>query len=198
MTSIFPVAYFGNIAYFRELIQAEHGILEVKEHFVKQTLRTRSEIATANGSLQLNIPVVRKNGSKTVLEAIEISYDADWRKSHWKAIESAYASAPFFDYYGSEVEELIYAKEKNLVQFNLNSTRRILSWLDISLELKTSGEYLNSAELSDFRGSDFCNSNAIAPYHQVFSTAEEFNPNLSILDVIFCEGPMARNWVVPS
>ena len=197
MTTIFPLAYFGNIAYFRELIQAEKCILEIKEHFVKQTLRTRCEIATANGSLQLNIPVVRKNGSKTVLEAIEIAYDTDWRKSHWKAIESAYASAPFFDYYGSEVEELIYAKEKNLVQFNLNSTRRILSWLDISLELKTSGEYLNSAELTDFRGSDFCNSTAIASYQQVFNSAEEFNPNLSILDVIFCEGPMARNWVVP-
>ena len=197
MTSIFPVAYFGNIAYFRELIQAEHGILEVKEHFVKQTLRTRCEIATANGSLQLNIPVVRKNGSKTVLEAIEIAYDADWRKSHWKAIESAYASAPFFDYYGSEVEELIYAKEKNLVQFNLNCTRRILNWLDISIELKTSEEYLHSNELRDFRGSDFSNSRAIASYHQVFNSAEEFNPHLSILDVIFCEGPMARNWVVP-
>ena len=198
MTTIFPLAYFGNIAYFRELIQAENCILEIKEHFVKQTVRTRCEIATANGLLQLNVPVVRKNGSKTVLEAIEIAYDTDWRKSHWKAIESAYASAPFFDYYGSEVEELIYAKEKNLVQFNLNSTRRILSWLDISLELKTSGEYLNSAELRDFRGSDFSDSTAIAPYHQVFNSAEEFNPHLSILDVIFCEGPMARNWVVPS
>jgi hypothetical protein len=197
MTTIFPVAYFGNIAYFRELIQAEHGILEVKEHFVKQTLRTRCEIATANGLLQLNIPVVRKNGSKTVLEAIEIAYETDWRKSHWKAIESAYASSPFFDYYGSEVEELIYAKEKNLVQFNLKITQRILSWLDISLELKTSLEYLHSAEMLDFRCSDFPGSAGIKSYVQVFNLAEEFNPNLSILDIIFCEGPMARNWLVP-
>jgi hypothetical protein len=198
MTTIFPVAYFGNIAYFRELIQAEHGILEVKEHFVKQTLRTRCEIATANGLLQLNIPVVRKNGSKTVLEAIEIAYETDWRKSHWKAIESAYASAPFFEYYGSEVHELIYANEKNLVLFNLKITQRILSWLDISLELKTSEEYLHSTEILDFRGSDFLGSAGMATYTQVFNTAEAFNPNLSILDIIFCEGPMARNWVVQS
>jgi hypothetical protein len=198
MTAIFPVAYFGNIAYFRELIQAEHGILEVKEHFVKQTLRTRCDIATANGLLQLNIPVVRKNGSKTVLEAIEIDFDTDWRKSHWKAIESAYASSPFFDYYGSEVHELIYSNEKNLVLFNLKITQRILSWLDISLELKTSEEYLQSAEMLDFRGSDFTDSAGIKSYVQVFNLAEEFNPNLSILDIIFCEGPLARNWVVQS
>lgn len=198
MTTIFPLAYFGNISYFRELIRAEKCILEVKEHFVKQTLRTRCEIATANGLLQLNIPVVRINGSKTALEAVEITYDTDWRKSHWKAIESAYASSPFFDYFGSEVEELIYSNERNLVQFNLKITRRILSWLDLSVELKTSDEYLYSTDFIDFRASDFSNSKGIKSYHQVFNKSENFNPHLSILDLIFCEGPLARNWVVQS
>lgn len=195
MTSVFPIAYFGNIAYFKELANSENPILETKEHFVKQTLRTRCEIPTANGLLQLTVPVIRKDGSKTAMENVEISYDTDWRKSHWKAIESAYASAPFFEYYGVEVEELIYQDEKNLVQFDLNCTQRILDWLSIDTPLQASLEYLDPTTVIDFRSSDFSKPNEIKPYQQVFAKPTEFISNVSILDLIFCEGPMARKWI---
>lgn len=195
MTSVFPISYFGNIAYFEELVNSENPVLETKEHFVKQTLRTRCEIPTANGVLQLTIPVVRKNGSKTSMEDVEISYDIDWRKSHWKAIESAYASAPFFEYYGIEVEELIYQDEKNLVQFDLNCTKRILDWLSIDLPLDTTLEYLDPTSVKDFRSTDFSKPLEMRSYQQVFTKPTEFIANLSILDLIFCEGPMARKWI---
>lgn len=198
MNAVFPITYFGNIAYFRELANSECPLIETKEHFVKQTLRTRCTILTANGELQLTVPVVRKNGSKTLMEDIEISYDTNWRKIHWKAIESAYSSAPFFEHYGMEVEELIFQKETNLVEFNLNITERILNWLSIDLTLERSTTYLDTDEVNDFRSNNFPSIEPIKRYQQVFAKKNEFIPNLSMLDLIFCEGPLARNWIVGS
>jgi len=198
MNTVFPIAYFGNINYFRELANANSPVIEVKEHFIKQTLRTRCEIMSANGILQLNIPVSRKFGSKTPMDEVMISYDTDWRKIHWKAIESAYSSSPFFEYYGMEVEELIYQEESNLVQFNLNITDRILDWLSIQKQNSISYEYQEVSDDIDFRKNDFQNGEPIKKYNQVFSDKYPFTPNLSILDLIFCEGPLTRNWIIPS
>lgn len=198
MVTVFPIAYFGNIEYFRELVEAKNPVLETKEHFVKQTLRTRCDILTANGILQLAIPVIRHNGSKTPLDEVELSAQSDWKKIHWKAIESAYSSAPYFDYYGLEVEQLIFQNEKNLVQFNKSITDKVISWLDLDIELNYSSEYINDSIVIDHRSNDFVQHKQMLPYKQVFAKEKEFFPNLSILDIIFCEGPLARKWIVRS
>jgi hypothetical protein len=196
MVTVFPIAYFGNIEYFRELVEAKNPVLEIKENFVKQTLRTRCEILTANGLLQLSIPVIRHLGSKTPMDEISISDENNWRKIHWKAIESAYSSAPFFDYYGIEVEEMIFRAENNLVKFNNYITTKVLSWLDIDMTLTYSTEYLSEEIVVDHRANNFTKFKQMKPYQQVFAKEKEFIPNLSILDLMFCEGPLARKWIV--
>jgi hypothetical protein len=196
MVTVFPIAYFGNIEYFRELVEAKNPVLEIKENFVKQTLRTRCEILTANGLLQLSIPVIRHLGSKTPMDEISISDENNWRKIHWKAIESAYSSAPFFDYYGIEVKEMIFRAENNLVKFNNYITTKVLSWLDIDMTLTYSTEYLSEEIVVDHRANNFTKFKQMKPYQQVFAKEKEFIPNLSILDLIFCEGPLARKWIV--
>lgn len=198
MVTVFPTAYFGNIEYFRELVEAKNPVLETKEHFVKQTLRTRCDILTANGVHQLTIPVIRHNGSKTPIDEVVISYQNDWRKVHWKAIESAYSSSPFFEYYGIEVEEMVNQNESNLLKFNQGITERIFSWLDLDLELNYSDRYIDSEIIVDQRSNDFSVFKQMKPYKQVFAKEKEFFPNLSILDLIFCEGPLARKWIVCS
>ena len=91
MNSVFPVAYFGNLVYFKSLLASKETVFEVHEYFVKQTLRSRCEIQSANGRIQLNIPVTKPHGSKTKMIDVEISYATDWQRIHWKSIESAYA-----------------------------------------------------------------------------------------------------------
>lgn len=196
MVSVFPIAYFGNIEYYRKLLQAEHPVIETREHFIKQTVRTRSEILTANGVQQLSIPVTKHLGSKTPMNEVEISDQTDWRKIHWKAIESAYSSAPFFDHYGMEVEELIYQKEKNLIQFNLNIMYRIDNWLDLNGTYICSDTYISENIVTDHRSDSFSQHGPIRKYCQVFEPSGAFVPNLSILDVLFCEGPLARKWLI--
>lgn len=196
MEAIFPVAYFGNIAYFRELFKEQNVLLESKEHFVKQTIRTRCEILTANGVQQLNIPVKKTMGSKTPMDEIEISFDTDWRKIHWKSIESAYASSPFFDHYGMEVKELIYANIDKLFDFNLNITNRIIDWLSLDLKIKRTLEFEPGNSEVDYRKIDFILRDTLPVYMQTFGTKKEFIADMSILDLIFSEGPLARNWIV--
>lgn len=130
------------------------------------------------------------------MNEVEISDQTDWRKIHWKAIESAYSSAPFFDHYGREVEELIYQKEKNLIQFNLNIMQRIDQWLDLNGNYTCSQTYVSENIGTDLRLSDFTQQEPIKSYYQVFDPTGAFVPNLSILDLLFCEGPLARNWLI--
>lgn len=192
MSQIFPTSYFGNLSYYSELIQEASIIFEAKEHFIKQTYRNRCEVLTGNGIQVISIPIIRKNGSKTAIDEVEISNDTDWRKDHWKAIESAYSNSPYFDHYGLEVKELIYNQETNLLKFNEQIHKRICTWLGIATDYKFSNEYSSISE-STYQ---FKEKELIKPYIQVFGDSNSFATNLSILDAIFCLGPMARKLIV--
>lgn len=197
--AVFPATYFGSIAYFKELAKHRHVILEAKEHFPKQSYRNRCDILGANGILSLSIPVERPNGSKTSMDLVSIPDTENWRARHWRSIKSAYQSAPFFDYYGIEVEELIMNPETNLLQFNTQIIQRIIEWLDLEVSVEHSGEFHPPVENDprDVLGRKGTNVPfERAPYIQVFPSDEGFKSTLSILDVVMCEGPMARNLLV--
>lgn len=190
MAQIFPTSYFGNLSYYTSLIQESSIIFEAKEHFIKQTYRNRCEVLTGNGIQAISIPVVRKNGSKTSIDEVEISNDTDWRKDHWKAIESAYSNSPYFDHYGIEVKELIYNQETNLLKFNEAIHNRICSWLGIEIKHLFSSEFMSHSVYQ------FNENTSLKPYIQVFGDLNSFSPNLSILDAVFCLGPMARKLLI--
>lgn len=199
MQSVFPTAYFGNIFYFYALVHAEKAIIEIHEHFVKQTIRTRCEILSANGPIHLSIPVSKPNGSKTLVKNIQICNKTNWKANHWRAIQSAYASAPFFDHYGSEVYQLIFSDHQFLYTFNESITNVLLNWLDIEFPISFTNEYSEFSNQKDFRLNNFERTEVPIPsYNQVFATKQNFFPNLSLLDLIMNEGPLARNWIFPN
>lgn len=193
-----PTSYFGSIAYFIELAQHSEIQIEAFEHFPKQTYRNRCEVNTANGIIALTIPVKKEHGSKTPIHQIQILEKDDWRMKHWRAIRSAYESSPYFDYYGSEVKELIFQNESNLLKFNNYIIEKILNWLDIDINLTFTDEF-KLVENEFIR--TICNKNTHpeflkAPYYQVFPSDKSFHNSLSILDVVFCEGPLTRNLII--
>ncbi len=195
MNPVFPIAYFGSIAYFRELVRAQKVLIEAKEHFVKQSVRTRCDILVSNGIRHLSVPVIKKNGNKTVMEDIEISFTDNWQNDHWRTIESAYSSAPFFEHYGEELKALIFSEEENLMRFNEKITNTVLAWMSIDfISLDYTIEYAQSE--SDFRAFPFDDRLNTKKYTQVFEAENGFIPNLSILDLIMNEGPMARRWLL--
>lgn len=193
---LFPTAYFGPIAYYRFYVNAQHPVIEAKEHFVKQTIRTRCELLGPNGKQLLSIPVERINGNKTAIEDLRI-VDDGWRKIHWKTIETAYSSAAYFDYYGMEIKSLIEGNFTRLIDLNESIHQRVLSWLDLEIETNYTTEY-HFNPTNDYRSTQFdTESDFIHPnYHQVFRQKDNCLQNLSILDLILNEGPMARKWIL--
>lgn len=194
--NIFPTSYFGNLAYYQEIIKNSEILIEINEYFTKQTFRNRCEILTANGICSLSVPVKKVNGNKTLMKDITITDQENWRKDHWRAIESAYSSSPYFEYYESEIKELIYTNEPSLVLYNENINKRILSWIGFEIKTKYTEDFLPYIE-KDFRidlaSKHKDSTSKFTEYIQTFGI--EFVPNLSILDAIFNLGPMTRKLI---
>ena len=196
MTSIFPTAYFGSISYYKSLVQMEAISFELYEHYVKQTLRNRMTILGANGMLNLSIPVEKPDGNKTVTKDILISYAENWQKNHWKTIESAYAPSPYFEHYESEVKDLIFSENSNLVDFNFHIHLKIMDWLSLPIQNQFTESYIEQLiSINDFRKTNWPNIEN-SNYMKVFNVENISESDLSILDAIFNLGPMARNLLI--
>lgn len=198
MTAIFPIAYFGSISYYKDIIAKGKVVFEVQEHFVKQSMRNRTRILTANGPMELSIPVIKINGSKTLTKDVLVSPSNDWRKDHWRAIKSAYKHAAYFDHYGEEIKDLIYQTTPNLVDFDMQIMHRIQAWLELPYTFEFSSEfYPIPTKSTDYRFG-FSDHTFHEEYHyfQVFQDKIPFEGDLSLLDAIFNLGPMARKLLI--
>lgn len=185
--SLIPTAYWGPIEYYAYLIQNK-CIIETQEYFVKQTLRSRCQIAGANNVITLKVPKVRKKSSKTIIKDLKINNETNWQKKHWKSILSAYNSSPFFEYYKDEIATLYESKETFLIDWNNKTKEIISSLLNIEIETKQTNAYQKEIIGLDLRSYEFTQKK-IPIYIQVFSEKNGFIPNLSILDLLFNEGP---------
>jgi hypothetical protein len=191
---LLPTAYFGPISYYAILLQHPNCTIELHEHFVKQSIRNRCNIYGANGTLQLTIPKQRKGSNKTIIKEIQISYKQDWQKQHWTAIQSAYNSSPYFEYYKDELQPLFEEKEEYLTSFNNKLQIVLLSILQEGEKIKTTTEYLHQGDFSDLRNYNW-KIEKQEKYDQVFMEKQGFIPNLSILDLLFNLGPESADYL---
>lgn len=197
---LLSTAYFAPVRYFSKLSEYSDIYIEQHEHFIKQTFRNRMIILGANGPISLIVPVEKGRGQKTNIKDLRISYDEEWQRNHWRTIFSAYNSSPFFEYYVDEIEPFFRKKHVFLFDFNLQITESIIEILDIPTQLNLTETFecipkncLNFRENIDpkaHRNSDDPHF-VSQPYTQVFSEKFGFVPDLSILDLLFNEGPSA-------
>lgn len=194
---LFSTNYFGSIPYFQAIAYHDEIIIDLYEQYKKQSWRNRTQILESNGPMYLSVPVKRPNGSKTLVKDVRISNQSNWKKDHWKAIESSYKHAPFFFYYGHQIKELIDHKETNLILYNHKIFKQLLAWLDLDITTQLSENYQPPKNKKDYRISlnkkqfDYYQER----YIQVFSDKFPFYPNLSILDLIMNQGPLSRNYI---
>jgi hypothetical protein len=193
-TLVIELHCLPGIAYFC-LIQKYNNLrLEVCESFQKQTYRNRYRILTANGMQQLTVPVQNANSHLPIGE-VTIDYSVNWMKDHWRALQSAYGRSPYFEHYAPQFEAQLFSEEMMLINFNEQLLSLCLDISDIKPEVSKTGTYQKVlvGDQVDFRSRihpkktgdfDFFIPRA---YLQVFGS--KFVPNLSILDLIFCEGP---------
>ena len=192
---LLPTAYLAPISYYAILLQYLNCEIESHEHFIKQSIRNRCEIYSANGKLRLTIPKKRKGSSKTIIKHIEISYKDNWQKEHWNSIVSCYNSSPFFEYYKDEIKPFFQQKETYLIRFNTKLQELILSFLKETPSYTYSKKYKHKGNFTDLRNYKFL-TQKIIKYNQVFMEKNNFIPNLSILDLLFNLGPESRDYLI--
>lgn len=199
-----PISYFGPIEEYVYLSQNESVTYEVKEHFLKQSYRNRCIVYGANGLLRLTVPLVLKSREKTAMEDIKISYADNWQAQHWRSIQSAYKNSPFFDYYEELLLPLFLEEFETLKELNFKALKVILKCLQIDCELKFSKEFSTYSQ-NDLRLNIHPKKEPtveLPRYIQVFEEKHGFHGNLSILDLLFNEGPSAilylQNVAIPN
>ena len=194
--TILPIAYFPSVHYLNEYFSEATTHLEIHENFVKQSIRNRCEILSGNGVLRLSIPLKHSNGIKIKTKDIRIDFGKSWQTNHWKAIKSAYASAPYFEDYEQQINQILLAKDEFLLDKNQRIFEFLFSVLEINKTISYTKIYTEQTE-RDFRTLDFMkNSFEIKEYQQVFSYRKGFYSNLSMIDLLMNEGPFIRNWIL--
>jgi len=185
--------YLGSLEYYSLLVHEKYVLLEVNDHFQKQTFRNRCYVQTANGIQTLILPLKYSNKMKT--KEVTIDHSQRWKKDHWGAFYSSYGKAPFYEYFSDSFGQVWDKKQKYLIDLTHDFLELTFRLLQVNVNLTYTDKYEVSYE-NDFRDQilpkkSYANRKIYGstPYTQLFG--DKFEPNLSIVDLILCEGPQA-------
>ena len=192
---ILPATYLPDIEYITRLLAAgDDYIIDCGEHYIKRSVRNRTRIMTANGVLELTVPVVNANRPRTAMHKMQIDYSKPWQHQHWVAIESAYRSSAYFDFIAERLRPFYSENYTSLVEFNLAILTTLLAFLGYTKPLKTTTEYVVATENDvDLRPKHRTTEFSPPHYFQLFSDRLPFAENLSILDLLMSEGDYATS-----
>jgi len=196
---LIPTAYFPPISYFHFLTSREPVQIEIFETFPKQTYRNRCEILTAAGKTSLIVPVSRPDGNHTLTRDIEICYREPWQRNHWRAIQSAYSSSPYFSFYADHISTVFNTNKPNLIFLNQKITALICKLIKVRPIISFTNAYENTPSVAlDLRQMFTPKKNIRSDfprYPQVFEHTTGFTPGLSILDLLFNLGPDTKAYL---
>lgn len=190
--ALFSTAYFPCISYMAQLIEDPSPRIEIYDTYHKQTYRNRCRVMTANGVESLSVPVVKVNGNHTMTKDVAISHVEPWQHIHSRCLESAYKAAPYFDHYYDFLKAVFEHPFDKLIDLNDAALKAVLKMLKIQKDIVHSTDYEKNTEndlREKFSPKAIPNPSRFPNYYQVFSTKHPFAPDLSILDLIFNEGP---------
>lgn len=195
---VFQPTYFSPVSQYIAIAAAVELIFETEDNFQKQTYRNRCYIYGANGKLLLGIPVKHEiTGRRQKTRDIKIDSSFGWQKMHKKSLASAYRSSPYFEYYEEEVLSVLSKPYTFLLDLNLQVHQLVMDALQLEKKtIHTLGyQPVVQEDYRDLANAKLESSFDLKPYNQVFSEKFGFIPDLSILDLIFNEGPNAQNYL---
>jgi hypothetical protein len=198
--AVLPMFYLPPVAYFKQLITYKPDILiESHEHFPKQTYRNRANIASPDGVLALTVPVVKGSKMHTNVKDVKISYDFKWQRLHWMSLETCYRRSAYFEYYEDELAPFYQKNFTYLFDYNEQLLHLLLKFVKLPLSLQYTETYEATYPLlNDYRDSISTKKEfefEQKPYFQVFEERNGFIKNLSIVDLLFSQGPQSINYL---
>lgn len=194
---ILPSAYLPSVEYVARLLR-EECVIDLGENYIKRSERNRTSILSANGVMQLSVHVENANRPRQRMRDVKIDYSKRWQHQHWLSIVSAYKSSPYFDHFASQLEPFYKREWRFLVDYNMEYLDVLLRGLGTDFRPKVSEQYVEAMPSDlDLRPKQKKDSTFVAePYFQVFSDRMPFQPNLSVLDLLMCEGRGAIDGVL--
>lgn len=195
---VLSMAYLPNVAWMRQLL-TNNCIIDIHEHFVKQTYRNRTVILGANGPLALTIPV-QKTASKIIVKDLTPDHTISWQRQHWESIKTAYGSSPFFIHYAPYFEKIYNQPVSQVLNFELELLQLILKLFKVNPEFSLSESYIEQADnMTDLRHAispKVMSNEVFQPYLQVFTEKFPFQANLSCIDILFNHGASGIRYII--
>lgn len=199
--------YLPTLEYMALLLHHGGAELETHEHFQRRTFRNRTHILTDKGVLALSLPLEggNKGGMKQGIQEIRIDAGSRGPQKHWRALETAYASAPFFEHYAPFLEPIFNRPPDTLFEFSYQLLTKCLELMQIGINLTFSKDFVHTVPSDQPDARDTLTPRASfehrpwyrpVPYYQVFGGT--FVPNLSVLDLLFTNGPQSSQILAQS
>lgn len=198
MNSLILPTYFPSISHFAVIAQSDSITFEMEDNFQKQTNRNRTYIYSPNGIQLLNIPVKHSKATHQKTKDVLIENEFDWQKQHFKSLEAAYRSSPFFEYFEDDIAPIFEKKHQFLMDLNFEVLDIVTKCLRMKLEFGKTTEYFHEVhDFTDFRylANGKKDANSFEKYTQVFDDKHGFINNLSVLDLLFNEGKFAMDYL---
>lgn len=198
MKIVLHPTYFPNIITFAVIAQYD-VTWETADNFQKQTFRNRTFICADRGQLMLNIPIqhVGKKQGRQKYADVKIDYQENWQRQHWRTLQTAYRTSPFFEYYEDDIAPIFEKTHDSLLELNLATIAVICDCLQIEMPTTRTTEFVKQ-HTNDMRF--LVNSKKelhfnFEEYNQLFGDRHGFLPNMSMLDLLFNEGANALQYL---
>lgn len=191
--------YFGGINYINTLFQFSNIEFEVYESFQKMSFRNRMVLAGSNGLVTLSVPLEKGRDQKQPIRDVRISYSLPWQQQHWRTIESCYNRSPFYEFYRDGLERIFTSRPVYLLDLNRDIQQWLWKVLKVPAAFSETSSYQTQMLENTFDArnrwipKNFQSDADPIRYRQVFEDRIGFQPNLSILDLLFCVGPSAHS-----
>jgi hypothetical protein len=200
MKALLHPSYFPSISHFVAIAQSDKVTFEIEDNFQKQTNRNRTYIYSPNGIQLLNIPITHSKLYHQKTKDIKIEPEFDWQKQHFKSLEAAYRSSPFFEFFEDDLAPIFQKKHIFLMDLNLEAFEIVCKCLRMKIEFDKTTEYfheIDNSQIKDFRYlvNGKKDSSVFETYTQVFDDKHGFVNNLSVLDLLFNEGKYAMDYL---
>ena len=199
MTVVSSYLPFPAISWWGNIVQADSLLLDGYEHYEKMTLRNKYRIAGANNPIQLSIPLAGGRDQRMAMKDISIHNDGKWQVQHWRTLTSVYRQSPFWEFYEPTLEQFFTNNYEHLADFNHQTLLWCMKQLKLNIPTEQSSSYQRTYPegYTDMRHpkKQAASVENFPKYYQLFEERTGFLPDLSILDLLFAEGPHTATWL---